>query len=173
MLPIAQFSAAKVWLWIIIIIKSGGWIDIYKPHKEPHKTGRKPMFSKCIHILQNNLKHAGLQPGINQCIYMLTRWWYQPIYYSQQSSDCNFHPKCRLKHDKQLVSWLVDFNLAKTSVFPVSRKSQILLRSNLKFNNILTLYETYYLRHRFALACVSEYSAFYQNMPSVLTFKVI
>ena len=46
MLPEAQFSAAKVWLWIIK--KKLGDESL----QEPYKTGRKPMFSKCIRILQ-------------------------------------------------------------------------------------------------------------------------
>ena len=75
MLPIAQFSAAKVWLWIIIIIiktkkvwGSGGvWIVIYNPPQNTIKLKKKndvlQMHTYFIKTTSNRC--ARLQPGVN------------------------------------------------------------------------------------------------------------
>ena len=68
MLPIAQFSAAKVWFWIIIIKKSvcvcvwggggGGWIVIYNPTKNPIKMEENRCSSNAYTFYKNNHKKA-------------------------------------------------------------------------------------------------------------------
>ena len=56
MLPVAQFSTAKVWLWIIIIIiKSGGWIVIYNPTKNPIKLEENRCSPNAYTFYKNNL----------------------------------------------------------------------------------------------------------------------
>ena len=53
MLPIAQFSAANVWLWII---KKRGWIVIYNPTKNPIKLEENRCSSNAYTFYKNNLK---------------------------------------------------------------------------------------------------------------------
>ena len=61
MLPIAQFSAAKVWLWIIK--KSGRWIVIYNPTKNPIKLEENRCSPNAYTFYKNNLKQIRRAPA--------------------------------------------------------------------------------------------------------------
>ena len=109
MLPIAQFSAAKVWLWIIIkkcvcvcmCVWGWGWIVIYNPTTNPiNKTGRKPMFSKCIHILQK-------QPQI-----------------VNEQGNAEFEPQKKKKKKKKKLKGVKLYFVVK-KIFPITRRTSI------------------------------------------------
>ena len=60
MLPTAQFSAAKVW---ILIKKSGGWIDIYNPTKNPIQLEENRCFPNAYTFYKNNIKQIRRVPA--------------------------------------------------------------------------------------------------------------
>ena len=69
MLLIVQFSAAKVWLWIII--KKWGWIVIYNPTKNPIKLEENRCSPNAYTFYKNNLKQIRRTPArrkLGDCI---------------------------------------------------------------------------------------------------------
>ena len=113
-LPIAQFSAAKVWLWIIIIkmcvcvcrVGGGGgggvegWLVIYNPTKNPIKLEENRCSPNAYTFYKNNLKQIR-RAGARR------KWTLQHYILEASNFDFRYVRLCALEIPKEkFLNWL-------------------------------------------------------------------